>query len=207
MLLPITSLVGLGLIALGALIVFIQINETDHRISLIAYLLKYLGVILLIFRIFSVQKTVSIFLVGVMSMVVLGTDQFRMNEPIRIAKVGAEQLMRLLIGLILSFLVFTLEPEIARWLPIPNSILFASLLLVLFGLGEFSLTRSLLIRFLALITILLGYLLVMIFLEDVTLVFAILVGIMMIIALAGAFFISEPHETQPEETADEEMFE
>ena len=205
--LPVTSLIGLGLISFGALIVFAQIDADDHRFSLLGYLLKYIGVILLIFRIFSIQKTVIIFLVGLMSAVVLGTEQFRSGEPLRRPKLTMTHVMRILISLILFVLTFTIEPMIARWLPIPDSILFAVLFLILLGLAEFSLTSSLLIRFLALISMLLGYLLVMIFLEDATLTFAILIGTMMTIALIGAFFISEsqeiPAEIQPEEELSE----
>lgn len=203
--LPVTSFIGLGLISFGALIVFAQIDADDHRLSLAGYLLKYIGVTLLIFRIFSIQKTAIILLVGIMTAVVLGTEEFRSGIPLQLPKVSVNHIIRMLISLILFVLTFTIEPMIARWIPIPDSILFAVLFLILLGLAEFSLTGSLLIRFLALISMLLGYLLVMIFLEDATLIFAILIGIMMTIALIGAFFISESQPAAVEFETEEDL--
>jgi hypothetical protein len=205
--LPVTSLIGLGLILLGALIVFTQIDADDHRFNLVGYLLKYIGVILLVFRIFSIQKTVIILLVGIMTTVVLGTEEFRNGLPLRLPKLTVNHIMRVLISMILFVLTFTIEPMIARWIPIPDSILFAVLFLILLGLAEFSLTGSLLIRFLALISMLLGYMLVMVFLEDATLTFAILIGTMMTIALIGAYFISESQPAAVEIEVNEDLSE
>ncbi len=197
----ISSLVGIGLITFGAVVVFLQMDQYDYRISLLAFLAKYVGVVLLLFRLFSVQILLSVFLTGLMSAAILATDQIEIRSPIRLQKISAPFFLRVLLSVVLSILVLSIEPKVALWLPVPDSILYGALYLAIMGLAEFSLSNHIMIRFLGLLSIFLGFQMIYMLLEESVLVFAFLSGISLLTALLGAFLMSSAPDTGTDEGA------
>jgi len=185
-----TSIIGGALIILGALIIFIRLNQPDSRISLIAYILESVGIVLLLVRIFSPQILISVFLTGTMGAAILGTDQVDLHIPLKPDNINPQRIFRFLLGLIFAVLILSIEPEIAVWIPVPDSILFCSLFLILMGLTTFSLSSRLMYRFLGILNIFSGFQLVYMLLEESVLVFGFMIAIDLLIALLGAYFMS-----------------
>ena len=186
-----TSILGVVLVLSGASVLLIEMDNHDQRFCLIAYVLQYVGVVLLFVRIFSIQIILSVFLLGLMGAAILGTDQVNLRDRIAIRPIfTSARIFRFLMSVIIAILIFSIEPKIAVWIPIPDSILFCSLFLIVMGLFTFSLSPLLLNRFLGILNLFLGFQIVYMLLEESILVFGFLTAINLLISLLGSYLMS-----------------
>ena len=196
--LPITSMIGLGLISLSAVFILANHDQSEKRFSLLAYFLQYIGAILLLIRIFSIQILFIIFLTGLMGAAIIGTDQVDFRAPIQKRFFLSLPLFRVSLCFLVWGLVLSIEPRIALWIPIPDSILFASLWLVSIGILKVSLDNDYFSMILGLLNLFFGFQLVYILLEESSLVFGFLTAINLLITLLGAFILLRPDSAQSE---------
>lgn len=197
-----TSILGVVLVVSGASVLLIEMDNRDQRICLIAYVLQYIGVVLLFVRIFSIQIILSFFLPGLMGAAILGTDQVNLRDRITFGPIfTSARIFRFLMAVIISILIFSIEPKFAVWIPIPDSILFCSLFLIVMGLFTFGLSPLLLNRFLGILNLFLGFQIVYMLLEESILVLGFLTAINLLISLLGAYLVStQSTEPLPEES-------
>ncbi|MHC1771970.1 MAG: hypothetical protein AB9907_09585 [Flexilinea sp.] len=199
--LPITSVVGLVIITISALVILVNKDLNERRFSLFAYICQYVGAVLLLVRIFSLQILFVVFITGLTGGAIIGTDQVEIRGSIHRLSITPSFLFRSLFGFILWVLIFSIEPRVAVWLPVPDSILFASLWMVGMGIAEISLDNDYFSVITGLLSIFFGFELIYMLLEDSSLVFGFLTAINLMIALAGAFILMKP-ETISDESKD-----
>ena len=199
--LPITSVIGLAIITLSAWVILVNKDLSERRFSLFAYICQYIGAVLLLVRIFSLQILFVVFITGLTGGAIIGTDQIEIRGPIRRPSITPSFLFRSLLGFILWVMIFSIEPRVAVWLPVPDSILFASLWMAGVGIVEIGLDNDIFSVILGLLSIFFGFELIYMLLEDSSLVFGFLTAINLMIALIGAFILIKP-ETVSDESND-----
>ena len=102
-----TSILGVVLVLSGASVLLIEMDNHDQRFCLIAYVLQYVGVVLLFVRIFSIQIILSVFLLGLMGAAILGTDQVNLRDRIAIRPIfTSARIFRFLTSVIIAILIF-----------------------------------------------------------------------------------------------------
>lgn len=198
--LPLTSIIGLGLITTSML--FIVINH-DIRINLIALFCIYIGGTFLLIRISTPQQLVSIVITGFACAVVLGEKVNLTKPPVTLPPLTAKTIFRGLLTLITCLFAFLAEKSFSKWLPIPDSILFAALVLFSGGFFIIILEYDFLISSIGLITMFFGFQMVYMLLESSILVFGFFTGINLLLALIGGILSSSrnTHETAKDEDA------
>ncbi len=206
--LPFTSIIGVGIITFAGLAILVNQDPRERRLSILAYILLYIGTVFLLFRIFSVQILFILFLTGLAGGMILGTDHIDLHAGIHRPAITPGILFMAVFGSVLWVMVLSIEPRIAVWIPVPDSVLFSALWMIVVGIAAISLNDDHFQLFLGLLLVFFGFELVYILLEDSSLVFAFLTAINLLIALAGAYVLSKP-EDDPEisEDSDLDLFE
>jgi len=197
--LPLTSMIGLGLISLSSALILANQDQNEKRFCLLAYLFQYIGAIFLLIRIFSFQILFIIFLTGLMGAAIIGTDQIDFRAPIQKKYFISFPLFRVFLSILIWGLILSIEPRIALWIPIPDSILFASLWMISIGIVKVSLDNDYFSMMLGLLNLFFGFQLVYILLEESSLVFGFLTAINLLITLLGAFILLKPNSEQEEQ--------
>ncbi len=206
--LPITSVLGVGMISFGSLVILVNQDVEERRYSVLAYILHYIGAVLLLVRIFSPQILFILFITGFAGGLILGTEHVNWQAPIRMPDITPGLLFRAVFSLVLWVMILSIEPRIAVWIPIPDSILFSSLWMIVMGIAIIGLNDDHFMMFLGLLLVFFGFELVYILLEDSSLVFGFLTAINLLIALSGAYVLIRPEkDIDASQDSDMERFE
>ncbi len=189
---PFTSVAGLQLAVVCMTLI---LSGIDPRISLAAYSGLSLAAVLLFARIYSLQIMIVLIAVGVSSAMVLGIGRFRGLPSIReIRKITPKLVFRVLLSLILCGLAYFIEPAVALWIPVPDSIIYASLVLLMEGIFVISLETDVLNYIIGILSIFWGFQMVYMILERSILVFAFMSGILLLISLTGSFMLNSEED-------------
>lgn len=181
--LPITSLIGLGLISGCMLLILLDV---DRRFTLLAFCGVYAGGILMLIRISSWQILASLFLNAITAATLLETGHFDLKAPLPRGIINAQRIQRLLLGLVLWMLVYSFESRIAVWIPIPDSTLFAALYCCCCAILDLALKKELSDTFIDLLIIFFSFELIYMLVEGSVLVFGLMTAISLLIAFFGA---------------------
>jgi hypothetical protein len=167
----------------------------DWRWSIAALAVQYVGVFLMTIIFWPFGIAVIKLVVGWMAGTVLGTTQVGQKRMPIEHSWPASRLFRILAALMVLLLVFSISPQIAKWLPI-NNLMVLQGGLILFGVGllQLGMTARPLRVSLGLLTLLAGFEVLYAAVETSLLVAGLLALINLGLALAGAYLLSNAPE-------------
>lgn len=196
--------IGLTLISFGAFAAFLFIGLDELTPRVIAHGVTFIGVGVLSAQALSFRLNAAIVLTGVISAVVLGAAEW--SEPIRlkVALPRSVYALRGLIGACVMLMIWLYLPVIAAWLPLLRTTLFGALLIFVFGLLCCALGVNTADRFIGLLSLTQGFLMIYGSLESSIVVFGALLFFELVLAFLGALALAEeaPEEDLAEEDPD-----
>lgn len=183
--LPLTSKIALLLVILACPLIY---SRANLLIRLIALVQMFAGGTLLLIRLRTPQVLLSILLCGVSCALLLGIAGNK-SSPARIGisgfmgKVGDS----FLLGAMILLLSFGAERQLFRWIPVPDSILLASIYILGESLVCLMMDHEVYDGFLALVGILFSFQMIYLLLEPSALVLACLIAISLLTAFSASF--------------------
>lgn len=170
-----------------------QLITDNKRISLIALGVQYLGVFLLVIQSWSLTLASIKLIAGWMATAVLTATLFSSDIPDEPATQNQGRVFRILIGVLIWVLAFSIAPGINQWLPLPSVILWSGFILIGLGFLQMGMNKKGSKIVIGLLTTLSGFEILYAAVENSTLVAGILAVITMGIALVGGYLILAPY--------------
>lgn len=202
--------IGLALIGIGAFATFLFVGLDELNPRVLAHAVTFLGVGVLSWNTLSFRVNAAIVLTGVISAVVLGAAEWTGTLRFNVSLPKSVFALRFLIGGILILMIWLYLPAVSSWLPILRTTLFGSLLIFVFGLFSYALGVKTIDRFIGLLCLTQGFLMIYVSLESSIFVFGVLLFFQLILAFLGALALAEeaPEENfEDDESTDEELAE
>lgn len=191
---PLTTLIGFSLVFFSAPLVG---SKLDLRLRMIGFLMVYLGGVLLLLRICTLQVLAGLLVSGLAGIITLSIGHIQFSEPVVIHRQGISLISDYLTAFALLLLAYAVERKLRLWIPVPDSLLLSSLYLFFCSLKSLITSFTLTDGFIHISCILFAFTMIYLLLETSTLVFACLIAINLLIAFIGAY-ITVPEEI-PEE--------
>jgi hypothetical protein len=163
----------------------------DWRWTIAAIALQYVGVFLLAAIYWPFGTAVIKLVVGWMAAAVLGTSQIGQNQLMMERSWPPGWLFRFISGILITLLVFSVAPQVGKWLPIDNLVVIESgFALMGIGLLQLGMTANPFRASLGLLTVLAGFETLYAAVESSLLVAGLLAAINLGVALAGAYLLA-----------------
>lgn len=200
--------IGLTLIGVGAFASFLFVGVDELGPRVLAHAVTFLGVGVLSWHALSFRLNAAIVLTGVISAVVLGAADWTGTLRFKVSLPRSVFLLRFLIGACFSLMIWLYLPVIASWLPVSRTTIFGSLLIFVFGLLSYALGVKTVDRFIGLLCLIQGFLMIYVSLESSIFVFGVLLFFQLMLSFLGALALSEeaPEEVlSGDESIDEEV--
>ena len=186
--------VGLALIMGSSMILLIGQN---HRISLVLLAVQYLAVFLLIFQVWPLGLAAVKMISGWMGVAILFATLVQKTGSSDPEPGISSRLFRLLLGVLVWVLFFTIAPSFARWLPVPSVFLWSGGILLGVGLLQLGTSQSPLRVIIGLLTVISGFEILYAAVENSTLVTVLLAMVTLGLAIVGAYVLN-PVKTEEE---------
>lgn len=183
-----------GVIFVSLTAVFILINK-DWRYCIAALAIQYVGVFILVSASWPIEMAVAKMVAGWMSGAILGIAMISTPETLQeLSKsILFGPTFRIISAIILALTVTSLVTHANTWFPMINpAILWASFILIGFGILQLSLTSHPFRVAIGLLTSLSGFEIIYSVIETSTLVTGLLAGVNLGLALVGAYMIIAP---------------
>lgn len=180
--LSLTTILGLLLIAVGE--VMIPVIGKEYRS--LGILVIYIGGMLLLIRIFSLQSVLAFLASGLGISIIFASGHLRFSAPIRL-RPSVALFFRLFLSIVLCVLSWAVERKISKWIPLPNSVLFAAIFVLMSAVCDLFFTEDLYSRFMDLQCIFFAFQLVYMLIEQSILIQAFLIFISLLIAFTASY--------------------
>jgi len=178
---------GLALIMGSSMLLLIGQN---YRISMVLLAAQYLAVFLLIFQVWPLGLAAVKMISGWMGVAILfATLVQRTGSPDPEPGISS-RLFRLLLGVLVWVLFFTIAPSFARWLPVPSVFLWSGGILLGVGLLQLGTSQSPLRVIIGLLTVISGFEILYAAVENSTLVTVLLAVVTLGMAIVGAYILT-----------------
>jgi len=178
---------GLALIMGSSMLLLIGQN---YRISMVLLAAQYLAVFLLIFQVWPLGLAAVKMISGWMGVAILfATLVQRTGSPDPEPGISS-RLFRLLLGVLVWVLFFTIAPSFARWLPVPSVFLWSGGILLGVGLLQLGTSQSPLRVIIGLLTVISGFEILYAAVENSTLVTILLAVVTLGLAIVGAYILN-----------------
>jgi hypothetical protein len=178
---------GLALIMGSSMLLLIGQN---YRISMVLLAAQYLAVFLLIFQVWPLGLAAVKMISGWMGVAILfATLVQRTGSPDPEPGISS-RLFRLLLGVLVWVLFFTIAPSFARWLPVPSVFLWSGGILLGVGLLQLGSSQSPLRVIIGLLTVISGFEILYAAVENSTLVTVLLAVVTLGLAIVGAYILN-----------------
>ena len=178
---------GLALIMGSSMLLLIGQN---YRISMVLLVAQYLAVFLLIFQVWPLGLAAVKMISGWMGVAILfATLVQRTGSPDPEPGISS-RLFRLLLGVLVWVLFFTIAPSFARWLPVPSVFLWSGGILLGVGLLQLGNSQSPLRVIIGLLTVISGFEILYAAVENSTLVTILLAVVTLGLAIVGAYILN-----------------
>ena len=178
---------GLALIMGSSMLLLIGQN---YRISMVLLAAQYLAVFLLIFQVWPLGLAAVKMISGWMGVAILfATLVQRTGSPDPEPGISS-RLFRLLLGVLVWVLFFTIAPSFARWLPVPSVFLWSGGILLGVGLLQLGTSQSPLRVIIGLLTVISGFEILYAAVENSTLVTVLLAVVTLGLAIVGAYILN-----------------
>lgn len=187
MLSQVLAYAGLGMIMITSLLLLLGQNK---RYGFIGLAVQYLGVFLLVVQVWPFGLALIKLIAGWMSVAVLTATLFSQKDDGGVDQSISSTVFKILLGVLIWVLIFTVSPSIIRWLPIPYVFLWSGLILFGVGLLQLALSNLTYRVIIGLLTIFSGFEILYAVVENSTLVTLLLAVVNLGLAIAGAYTIS-----------------
>ena len=162
----------------------------NHRVSLVILAVQYLAVFFLIVQVWPLGLAAVKMIAGWMAVTILGATLLPIEEPLETESGISTRLFRLLLGVLIWVLIFTVSPSITRWLPVPYVFLWSGGILFGVGLLQLGISNTPLRVIIGLITVISGFEILYAAVENSTLVTILLAVVTLGLAITGAYILN-----------------
>jgi hypothetical protein len=178
---------GLGLIMGSSMLLLMGQNR---RLSLFLLAVQYVAVFFLIVQVWPLGLAAIKMISGWMGAAILGATVFQRTGSPELESGISSRLFRLLLGVLVWVLLFTIAPSLARWLPVPYVFLWSGGILLGTGLLQLGISKSPLRIIIGLLTVICGFEIFYAAVENSTLVTVLLAVITLGLAVTGAYILN-----------------
>jgi hypothetical protein len=178
---------GLALIMGSSMLLLIGQNQ---RISMVLLAAQYLAVFLLIFQVWPLGLAAVKMISGWMGVAILFATLVQKTGSPDPEPGISSRLFRLLLGVLVWVLFFTIAPSFARWLPVPSVFLWSGGILLGVGLLQLGTSQSPLRVIIGLLTVISGFEILYAAVENSTLVTVLLAVVTLGLAIVGAYVLN-----------------
>lgn len=170
-----------------------QLITESKRFSMIALGVQYLGMFLIIIQAWSLSLSAIKLIAGWMATAILSATLFSSDVPDEPPSQFQGRVFRILIGVFIWIIAFTIAPGIRNWLPLPNVILWSGFILLGVGLLQMGINQKASRIVIGLLTTLSGFEILYAAVENSVLVAGLLALITLGIALIGGYLTLAPY--------------
>jgi hypothetical protein len=185
--------VGLGLIMGLSMLLLVGQNR---KVSLLLLALQYLAVSFLIVQVWPLGLAAIKMIAGWTGTAILGATLFQGTSSKELESSISSRLFRLLLGVLVWILIFTITSSLARWLPMPNVFLWSGGILLGVGLLQLGITNSPLRVIIGLLSVISGFEILYAAVENSTLVTILLAVITLGLSIVGAYILTPTRSEQ-----------
>jgi len=178
---------GLALIMGSSMLLLIGQN---HRIGMVLLAVQYLAVFLVIFQVWPLGLAAVKMIAGWMGVAILAATLLPETSSEDLELNISSRLFRLLLGVLVWVLFFTIAPSFARWLPVPYVFLWSGGILLGVGLLQLGTSQSPLRVIIGLLSVISGFEIFYAAVENSTLVTVLLAAVTLGLAVVGAFILN-----------------
>ena len=178
---------GLGMIMVSSMLLLIGQN---HRFSMVLLAVQYLALFFLIVQVWPLGLAAVKMISGWMGVAILAATLLPRAASYDLETGISSRLFRVLLGVLVWVLFFTIAPFFARWLPIPYVFLWSGGILLGVGLLQLGIFHSPLQVIIGLLTVLSGFEILYAAVENSTLVTVLLAVITLGLAIGGAYILN-----------------
>ncbi len=185
---------------LGLFLVMITSMElllgNNLRLDIIAMAVQYLAVFFLIMQAWPMGLAAIKLITGWMAVALIVSVQAFRHERLGTTSSQTGQIFKLLVGILVWVLVFSISPSIIRWLPVPNVFLWSGMILIGIGLLQLSVSTIPLRIIFGLLTAFSGFEVLYAVMENSILVTSLLALITLGLAVIAAYYVSSKQEEE-----------
>lgn len=193
--LPLTSLIGLGLTAISLL----SLSLFEFEGKIFGLFGVYAGGALLMIRLSTGAVILSFLLAGFSNCILLSSGHDGFWRLPAFPERSAKSLYRVVLWLIQILISYAAEMRVRGWIPLPDSILLAVLMMFLNGIINLTLEHDLLQSFIYLQYVFFAFELLYLLLDGSVLIFLCLTGISLLLSLTAAYMTVKEKVQEPEE--------
>lgn len=175
-----------------------QLITENKRFSMIILGVQYLGMFLIIIQAWSLSLSTIKLIAGWMATAILSATLFSSDVPDEPPSQYQGRVFRILIGVFIWIIAFTIAPGIRNWLPLPNVILWSGFILLGIGFLQMGINQKASRIVIGLLTTLSGFEILYAAVENSVLVAGFLALITLGIALIGGYLTLAPYLKEPE---------
>jgi hypothetical protein len=170
-----------------------QLITENKRASMIALGIQYLAMFLIVIQAWSLSLSAIKLIAGWMATAVLSATQFSADVPEDPPSQNQGRVFRILTGVLIWILVFTITPSISNWLPLPSVILWSGFILIGVGFLQMGMSLKAPRIIIGLLTTLSGFEVLYSAVENSVLVAGFLALITLGVSLIGGYLILAPY--------------
>lgn len=170
-----------------------QLITESKRFSMITLGVQYLGMFLIVIQAWSLSLSAIKLIAGWMATAILSATLFSSDIPDEPPSQYQGRVFRILIGVFIWIIAFTIAPGIRNWLPLPNVILWSGFILLGVGFLQMGINQKASRIVVGLLTTLSGFEILYAAVENSVLVAGFLALITLGIALVGGYLILAPY--------------
>lgn len=185
--------IGLFLIMITSMELLIGNNL---RLDIIALAVQYLAVFFLIMQAWPLGLAAVKLITGWMAVALIVSVQIYRRENLETPVPQTGQIFKLLVGVLIWVLIFSITTSLTKWLPVPNIFLWSGMILIGIGLLQLSMSTLPLRIIFGLLTIFSGFEILYAAMENSVLVTSLLALITLGLAFIAAFYISPIQEVE-----------
>ncbi len=185
--------IGLFLVMITSMELLIGNNL---RLDIIALTVQYLAVFFLIMQAWPLGLAAVKLIIGWMAVALIVSVQIYRRESLEIAVPQTGQIFKLLVGVLIWVLIFSITTSLTIWLPVPNIFLWSGMILIGIGLLQLSMSTQPLRIIFGLLTIFSGFEILYAAMENSVLVTSLLALVTLGLAVIAAFYISQKQEVE-----------
>jgi hypothetical protein len=164
------------------------------RLDIIALAVQYLAVFFLIIQAWPLGLATVKLITGWMAVALIVSVQIYRRESMDVIVPQTGQIFRLLVGVLIWVLIFSVTTSITRWLPVPNIFLWSGMILIGIGMLQLSMSTIPIRNIFGLLTAFSGFEILYAAMENSVLVTSLLAMITIGLAVIAAFYISPIQE-------------
>jgi hypothetical protein len=166
------------------------------RLDIVALAIQYLAVFFLIMQAWPLGLAAVKLITGWMAVALIVSVQIYRRESLEASVQQTGKIFKLLVGILVWLLIFSVSSSITRWLPVPNIFLWSGMILIGIGLLQLSMSTIPLRIILGLLTAFSGFEVLYAAMENSILVTSLLALVTLGLAVIAAYYVSPKLEVE-----------